>query len=45
MKSHHFKFAEEVATKVGENLEFVKRLVSWCHVDDHPGVKGKYNVI
>ncbi|KAG8191884.1 hypothetical protein JTE90_019819 [Oedothorax gibbosus] len=32
---------EEVSTKVGENLDFLKRLVSWCHVDDHPGVKGE----
>ncbi|GIY16756.1 hypothetical protein CDAR_558051 [Caerostris darwini] len=32
---------EEVAKSVGENLEFVKRLVSWSSVEDHPGVKGE----
>ncbi|KFM67427.1 Rap1 GTPase-GDP dissociation stimulator 1, partial [Stegodyphus mimosarum] len=31
---------EGVAIKVGENLDFVKRLVGWCNVEDHPGVKG-----
>ncbi|GIZ01816.1 rap1 GTPase-GDP dissociation stimulator 1-B [Caerostris extrusa] len=36
---------EEVAKSVGENLEFVKRLVSWSSVEDHPGVKGGSNKI
>ncbi|CAL1295263.1 unnamed protein product [Larinioides sclopetarius] len=32
---------EDVAKTVGENIDFVKRLVSWCAVEDHPGVKGE----
>ncbi|GFV99066.1 rap1 GTPase-GDP dissociation stimulator 1-B [Trichonephila clavipes] len=32
---------EEVAKTVGENFDFVKRTVSWCCVEEHPGVKGE----
>ncbi|XP_015918634.1 rap1 GTPase-GDP dissociation stimulator 1 [Parasteatoda tepidariorum] len=32
---------ENVAKSVGENYGFVKRLVGWSNVEDHPGVKGE----
>ncbi|GFS60506.1 rap1 GTPase-GDP dissociation stimulator 1-A [Trichonephila inaurata madagascariensis] len=32
---------EEVSKTVGENFDFVKRTVSWCCVEEHPGVKGE----
>ncbi|KAL1415161.1 hypothetical protein MTO96_006950 [Rhipicephalus appendiculatus] len=32
---------EVVATKLGLNEQLVKHLVTWCSIEDHPGVKGE----
>lgn len=32
---------EVVATKLGQNEQLVKHLVTWCSTEDHPGVKGE----
>lgn len=32
---------EKAAVILGENNEFVKKVIEWCKSDDHPGVKGE----
>ncbi|XP_064644742.1 rap1 GTPase-GDP dissociation stimulator 1-like [Lineus longissimus] len=34
---------EEAAKTLGTNEEFLKRLVAWCSVEEHAGVKGEAN--
>ena len=34
-------FVEKAAKTLGGNEEFMKRLIEWCAVEDHAGVKGK----
>lgn len=33
----------EAATSLGLNEDFIKRIVAWCDIDDHPGVRGEAN--
>ena len=32
---------EDAALRLGQDREFITRLVEWCAVDEHPGVKGE----
>ncbi|XP_023217098.1 rap1 GTPase-GDP dissociation stimulator 1-like [Centruroides sculpturatus] len=32
---------EKAAVILGENKEFVQKVIEWCKSDDHPGVKGE----
>lgn len=32
---------EKSAIQLGSNMNLIKRLVTWCETDDHPGVKGE----
>ena len=36
-----FVLLEEAALRLGQDREFITRLVEWCAVEEHPGVKGQ----
>ena len=40
-----FSLPEEAALRLGQDREFMTRLVEWCAVEEHPGVKGQSKYI